>query len=77
MSPYWKDKTYKTLLRINSMVSYLLKSIMLTALVIVCIPAFVIIVLSIMAGVFVMDTQQRIKDNLEEWAYGKTKDVHE
>ncbi len=77
MSPFWRDKTYKALLGLNSIVSYFLRALMLGVLMVFCLPAFVIIGVCIFVGIIVTDHQEAMKEKLEVWAYGENKNIHE
>ena len=77
MSSYWKDKVYKTLLGINSVVSYFLRWFLMVIVVVVCLPPFVIMLVVVVAGMAIMQFQETAKENLEAWAYGKDKIIHE
>lgn len=77
MSPFWKDKIYKTLLGVNSVVSYFLRTILLTSLVILCVPCFVIIIGGVLLTTLIVDWQDRTKEKLGVWAYGENKTIHE
>lgn len=77
MSPFWKDKIYKTLLGINSVVSSFLRAILLATLVVFCVPCFVIIVGAVLISTVVVDWQDRTKEKIGVWAYGENKTIHE
>lgn len=76
MSPYWKDKVYKALLRLNSIVSYFLRLLLMIVVITVCFPTFVIIGIVVFIGMVIIDFQETTKEKLEVWAYGKDKIIH-
>lgn len=77
MNSYWREKIYKALLRLNSVVSYFLRVFAIAFITIVCFPTFVIILMCLVVGLAVANIQHSTNRSLRAWAYGKTEDIHE